>query len=198
MTFIQNILKQVFPRPESITSGKDPVVSGSLVRNRKFMDRYSEWVEKGKAINLSAILQKSYFDIQVYEQPRINMGIYQENGIEGLYIRDNKLMSKDEFHYLIDFLKENVLNLNYRMYHAITDSREERGMIRTREEYYFKPAIMNMEYPLEQEYGNITLELNLINEKVQFLKIAATTYAGFNYSDPKPFHELVTNLLPET
>jgi hypothetical protein len=197
MSFIQNIIRQIFPRPEAIVSGKEPVVSGPLKRSERFMEKFRKWTENGKSSGVSEKILQSYFDLQVQREPATEIGLFQERGIEGLYMRQNGIMEKEEFHYMLDLLKERVLKLGYRFYHGITESREDRGKIRTKEQYYLKPKLTSMDYPVEQGYGNITLELNLINDEVQYLKVAATTYAGFNYKEPEPFYELMTHLFPD-
>jgi hypothetical protein len=89
-----------------------------------------------------------------------------------------------------------MLQLPYNLYHGITEMREESGYIRTKEEYYFKPVVTSSEIPVSQQNGNITLELNVLNDQVQYLKIVATTYSGRNYREPLPFHELINHLFP--
>jgi hypothetical protein len=175
----------------------EPVVTGPLKRSERFVEKYRKWLSTGKAVQLSDIILRSYFDVQVKREPEIDVGIYQERGIEGIYIRNNKHITKEEFHFLLEFLREQILKIDYRKYHGITDAREERGKIRSREEYYFKPILENFDYPVKQSFGNLTLELNIVHNEVQYLKIAATTYAGFNYQEPEPFHELMVRLFPE-
>jgi hypothetical protein len=81
-------------------------------------------------------------------------------------------------------------------YRGITESREKQGRIYSKEEYYLKPRPTSMELPAAQGYGNITLQLNMISGVVENLKIIVTTYAGYNYQDPKPFGELISHYFP--
>ena len=48
-----------------------------------------------------------------------------------------------------------------------------------------------MEPPIDQRYGNISLELILYNDKPHYLKLMASVYSDRLYSEPESFSDLV-------
>ncbi len=194
MISIKELLQQVFPNPENITSGKEPILRENISRNERFLEGFVSWRDSKSARTLFRVLADAIKKGGKLNDEHVDIGYYTDRGIEGLLIRSFKGGDKQKFQYLIEFVRERILQLNYRLYHGIEEHREQNGKIRSLEEYYLKPSVRSRLYPLKQEFGNITLELNLLNDEVQFLKIVASTYSGYNYEEPKPLPELLLSV----
>lgn len=191
MNAFREIMRQVFPQPEAVMKGKIPVISEPVSRSRDFANQFLEWKSSGQFNGIGNLVRSSQHTDFNLSDEYLEIGHYRDRGIEGIVIRRLSYLNADEFRFLFDLLKEKVIGLDYRLYHGITESIEEEGKINTKEEYYLKPAVRNRSFPLEQGYGNITLQLNLLNERFRYLKIISNTYAGFNYKEPRPFTELL-------
>lgn len=191
------MLRQVFPRPDAISSGKMPIISEPIYRSEDFITRYGNWRESEKVQMINNWIHESRKEGYTKKDNFIDIGYYRDRGIEGLIIRNISGLDLDDYRFFLDYLKEKTLVLNYKLYHGITESREEQGKVRTKEEYYLKPTLGNLKYPLNQEFGNITFELNLLNDQPDFLKIVTTTYTGYNYQEPDPFELFLEHLFSE-
>jgi hypothetical protein len=196
MKFFKNIIDQVFPRPEAIASGKETIDSGPINRNNTFKTKYHQWIEGERWIWMNSIISTAYNEALIKGGNSPDIALNKANGIQGMIIRNTLEATREEFQFLLDLLKEKSLSLDYMFYRGITESREKNGRIRIKEEYYLKPRPSSMELPVSQGYGNITLQLNIINEDVLDLRIIVNTYAGFNYQEPKPFEELISHYFP--
>jgi hypothetical protein len=194
MISIKELLQQVFPNPENITSGKEPILRENISRNERFLEGFVSWRDSEPARSLFQMFRETMHNGGNRKDEHIDAGYYTDRGIEGLLIRSFTGGDKLHFQYLIEFVRERILQLNYRLYHGIEEHREQNGKIRSVEEYYLKPSVRSRLYPLKQEFGNLTLELNLVNDEVQFLKVIASTYSGYNYEEPKPFPELILSV----
>ena len=99
--------------------------------------------------------------------------------------------------HFFDFLHRRILDLGYRP--QISDRRifPRNHWIETQERHYLKPRHpVRADYRnLDQRYGNITLELELRDDRPRNLRLRATVYADANYRPAQPFAALVEALL---
>ncbi len=56
--------------------------------------------------------------------------------------------------------------------------------------YYLKPSMrLQNSVPAEQLYGNVTLEIKLVKDKITHLKVATTYYSDANYKEVRRWQE---------
>jgi hypothetical protein len=196
MTFFRNIIEQIFPRPEAIASGEETIDRGPISRSPSFINKYQSFRQSERWIWMKSILSTAFQASILHPGKPTGIGLYKGNGIQGLVIDNTLEASREEYQYLLEYLKDTTSSLNYMFYHGVSESREKDGRIQIKEEYYLKPRPVSMKLPAAQEYGNITLQLNMVNDSVESLKIMVTTYSGFNYQEPKSFEELISHYFP--
>ncbi len=104
--------------------------------------------------------------------------------------------SRQEATFLLDYLKERVKTLNYRTQISDTRTYSRRDWVETVERHYLKPRLDFIEgEKLNQQFGNITIELEIRNEEVNHLRLRATYYQDFNFLPAQEFSELMNILL---
>lgn len=102
-----------------------------------------------------------------------------------------------EFKYLFDYLKERVVQLNYKVYMSDVKSFARNSYEETVERHYLKPRFT---WPFEGErvnqlYGNITIELLLHNDLPLQIKFVCQPYSDHKYASPLSFRDLTAMLL---
>ncbi len=105
-----------------------------------------------------------------------------------------------EIIHLFDYLKEKVLQLDYKSYLSDSRTYNRANQVENIQRHYLKPPSNLGKKTIEkfdQKYGNITIELKQRNEKVHDLKFSATVYHDHKYQSAKPFTELMGNILGE-
>ena len=104
--------------------------------------------------------------------------------------------NKREVVHFFDLLKEKVLATNYRP--SLSDSRtyNRPNWVETLQKHYLKPRT-NFEQgkTIDQQYGNITIELLLRDDKVYNLRFRATGYNDRQYAPAKDFKALMQQLM---
>jgi hypothetical protein len=108
--------------------------------------------------------------------------------------------SLTEIRHFFYYLKERILELNYRT--QISDRRvfSRNDWVETQERHYLKPRTRKQREAvverggLEQKFGNITVELELRNDVPHNLRLRATTYQDALYADPESFGALMMAL----
>ena len=113
-----------------------------------------------------------------------------------IHLHKTQYSRRDATHFC-DFLRERVLNLNYRTQISDTRTYQKADRVETSERHYLKPR---PDWPKEQnkmrqQYGNITIELLLQDDQPYRLKLQATHYRDFQYEEPWPFKELMQVLM---
>ncbi|NUQ26001.1 MAG: hypothetical protein HUU34_18790 [Saprospiraceae bacterium] len=99
--------------------------------------------------------------------------------------------------YFFDYLKEQVLQLEY--WPQISDTRtyNRPEWVETVERHYLKPKpdFSHQHPPVNQRFGNITIENILCNNQPYHLKFRVNSYNDHLFSQPEDFHELMQAIL---
>lgn len=104
--------------------------------------------------------------------------------------------NRQEITHLFDYLKEMVLQLNYRTQVSDTRTYSRANWVETTERHYLKPRSSFVEgQKLNQRYGNIMIELEIRDDLVRNLRFRATTYKDRQFEEADPFEDLMNGLL---
>lgn len=104
--------------------------------------------------------------------------------------------SKREVTHLFDYLKERVKTLPYRTQISDTRTYNRNHWVETIEKHYLKPRVDYVEgEKMDQQFGNILIELEIRNDKAYNLRFRATHYQDRLYETPAPFRELMQVVL---
>jgi hypothetical protein len=191
MSLFNAIITKIFPKPEKIATGDQPVISEPIKRSEKFKEKYNKWVDSEEARVIITTIHAGFNNYMISGKADIPIGKYQGQGLSGFYIEGEAKIRDEVYSFLLDYIRERITFLNYRFYRSLYEAKERTGKIHSKEQYYFKPIPSSYELPVAQEYGNLTIEVDRVEEEVTYLKIMATTYAGFDYQKPKDFDELI-------
>ncbi len=98
--------------------------------------------------------------------------------------------------YLLDYLKEKVLVLHYKVQLSDTRTYTKNDWVETVERHYLKPrATFEAGSKTNQRFGNVTIELMLRNDLPHQLKFQATTYSDHLFAKADDFKDLMLALL---
>lgn len=106
--------------------------------------------------------------------------------------------TRDEVSHLFHFLKERVLDLNYRTQISDTRTYSRSQWVETVERHYLKPrSSFQPNEKLNQGFGNVTIELELRDDQVHYLRFRATIYKDSQFHEAQSFEELLNGILSE-
>ncbi|MFQ5446752.1 MAG: hypothetical protein ACE5FF_07450 [Saprospiraceae bacterium] len=104
--------------------------------------------------------------------------------------------SRHDATHLFDYLKERVLTLPYNCQISDTRTYSQKDWVETVERHFLKPRPSHAKNTkLDQQYGNITIELLLRNDAVYNLKFRATSYNDHLYHPADNFEGLMEAVL---
>lgn len=191
MEFFKNIISKVFSQPEEMEMGKVPLHNDILKRSDDFKARYAEWVALQQHFDILEQIRNSILNEGDFPVVRI-----RQQGIAGFSIGLEKVLIDNTTARMIhEFMKERVKALNYKMGSTHEEIYMHGGKPHRSERYYLKPRPSSFEKPYDQRYGNVLLELGFKEEKPDFLKCTVTWYSGLDYTEAKPYEELLGEML---
>lgn len=104
--------------------------------------------------------------------------------------------TREEATFLFDYFKERVKTLNYRTQISDTRTYNRKHWVETVEKHYLKPRLDIVEgEKMNQQFGNVMIELEIRNDAVHNLRLRATHYHDYNFTTVQEFNGLMEVLL---
>ncbi len=186
-------IKNIFKAAEE-SSPNQPVIHELIVRTHEEQQDYDFWKETLVCHRLIDWLKNQYAISKVLpedvDEALTFLNTPSSKGF-AVHFDQTQYSQRDVIHFL-DYLKEQVLRLNYRK--QISDIRiyNRPKWVETIQRHYLKPCNSFEEgKKTDQQYGNITVELLLRNEVPHQLKFQATSYSDRLYKEADSFDELI-------
>lgn len=123
----------------------------------------------------------------------IPIALFESDKANGFAIANCSTLLDSDYKMLLEHFKKQIIAIGYRQSGSNRKVTAEQDRVSTKEFYYLKPPIQ-MEPPIDQKYGNISLELILYDDKPHYLKLMASVYSDRLYSEPESFYDLVEKL----
>ncbi|MGB0840187.1 MAG: hypothetical protein ACPGXL_08605 [Chitinophagales bacterium] len=191
-----DFLKNLFNKEQQ--AARAPIVQELLKRSANEIHAYEAWkVNNAKDYVLEHLKELvAQFDTEAGDNTKLML--LNNAKSRGFILNYDPLrISKEEFQYLFDYLKAQILKLNYKSYVSDVKNFVRKQHVEKIERHYLKPRLNIADFPnpLNQAYGNITIEQILYNEKPQRIKFLSTPYTDRKYTVALPFEELLQKVL---
>jgi hypothetical protein len=112
-----------------------------------------------------------------------------------VHFHKTQYSQRDVTHFF-DFLKEKVLELDYRPQISDTRTYSRASWVETIQRHYLKPRpFVKNEGKFRQLFGNVMIEMEFRNEQVHNLRFRATSYNDHLYQEAKEFRLLMQQLV---
>lgn len=180
------------------SSSSQPIIHELIQRSVEEIIDYEQWKSSYILRRLIDWLADQY---TVYHKG----GSVNDDGIDFLNLPSSKGFilyfhrtnyTRREATFLFDYFKERVKTLNYRTQISDTKTYNRNQWVETVEKHYLKPRLAFIEgEKMNQQFGNIMIELEIRNDLTHNLRLRATHYQDSNFSPVLDFHELMQHLL---
>jgi hypothetical protein len=196
MSFFNELIQKIF---ESEKPDKPLEIIECVKRTQKEQIQYNKWLQSNQA---RSTLLKIAEAVELNRLGKKNVNpqviIAESNYANALNIifnnRDDEAISR----LLMDYFKEMILSINYRIQLNERRIKENQNSVHLSEMYFLKPDIKAEDFnnpPIKQLYGNIIIERVLLNNQPQYLKIQANIYNDRYYQTALPFNDLLSFIL---
>lgn len=192
-----NYIKNLFKTAEE-SSPSNPVVHELIKRSEEEKADYDHWKNTLVRRRLTDWLIDQYAIYQVLpEDIDEALDFLDTPSSKGFVIHFNKTRySVRDVTHFFDYLKERVRVLNYRTQISDTRTYHRADWVETIQRHYLKPRPNFQEgEKMDQAYGNVMIELELRNDRVQNLRFRATSYQDRLFNDALEFKELMQEVL---
>lgn len=186
-------IKNIFKAAEE-SSPNQPVIHELIIRTHEEQQDYDFWRDTLVRRRLMDWLKNQYAISKVLpddvDEALTFLNTPSSKGF-AVHFNQTQYSKRDVVHFL-DYLKEQVLTLNYRTQISDLRTYNRPHWVETIQRHYLKPRT-NFEEgkKTDQQYGNITVELILRNEQPYQLKFQATAYSDRLYQNAASFDDLM-------
>jgi hypothetical protein len=204
MSFFDKIIAKVFGSHQ--VGSNIPMIQEEIKRSESFKNAYFKWLNEGKYRWLLQKIYQGYEAKKRNEPDDLQIHLLKSTGANGFAVSFSLLMEEKDLQFLMDYLKERVLELGYKSYTSDRRIFDRKEYVETIEKHYLKPITEKVNPEMahyhpnnkeiyNQKYGNIIIEYITIDDKPSFLRFMQNYYADFLYTPALPFDDLVSNLL---
>ncbi len=212
MSEIWDYFKNLFQRAEE-SSPSQPLIHELIVRSEEDKADYRHWKQTLVCRRLLDWLSDQFaVYLQVPDQVDESIDFLDTPSSKGFVVYFFKTRySRRDVTWLMDYLKEEVLDLGYRIQVSDTRTYQQKDWVETVERHYLKPrprrpensdAQVTYGHPTaprpsrsNQEFGNITIEFHLRDDQPHYLKFRANHYRDHKYEEAREFEELMKLIL---
>lgn len=157
---------------------------------------YESWVDEGELSSLMDALKSEYgFYLTPGEEHAEWVDFLNVDGANGILIHTQKISHPvSNWLFVAEFMKDRALSWGYKLYSSSkmnADTENTPPLFR----HYLKPPIKNMlETPIDQIFGNVTIELAETGTVKETLKIQIQHYSDRNYQEARNIEDLYYSL----
>ncbi len=187
----QRLIKRLFGEGEPARV-QTTLVAERLERSARFEQERKLWLYSGEAHKEIDILRNRYHsdlatpDLFLHRSPQAN----------GFFFNPSIGIKASSFAFLLDYFRDICLETDYQLYNSKRTYEEVPTGVKRSERYYLKPNLdVGLTIPIDQKFGNIQLDLVIINEIPSYLKVMVSVYSDRNYRNAEPFEEFMEGLL---
>lgn len=181
------------------SSPSNPVIHEIIQRSDTEKSDYEQWKKTLVKRRLVDWLDQQYAIYRVLPDD-IDEGLdfLDTPSSKGFVVHFHKTnYSKREVVHFFDYLKDQVLQLDY--WPQISDTRtyNRPNWVETVERHYLKPKpdFSSNDSRINQRFGNITIEIIFRNDQPYHLKFRVNSYNDHLFLQAKDFHELMLKVL---
>lgn len=201
MDNIWDYFKNLFHKAEQ-SSPSQPLIHEMISRTLEEQEDYQHWKNTMVCRRLMDWLNSQYAIYRVAPRDIDEAVDFLDTpSSKGFVIHFNKTRySKRDVTHFFDFLKEQVLALDYRSQISDLRTYNRPSWVETVERHYLKPSPRIRTEPEKdgrflQKYGNIMIEMELRNDQVFNLRFRATSYKDSLFKEAREFEELMQGIM---
>jgi hypothetical protein len=195
MNFFNQIYNQLFAGNEK---NKVLNIREVLKRNEQFWQEYQIWQNQLPHTQLIAAIRQAYFYKKTKIISPIQVHLFNSPTANGFALTQNSSFGNKGLQFLLEYWKNTILELNYFVQSAERQLIDQDTYVKTSEKYHLKPQIYAQAKQGEicnQQYGNILLEVEWIDNEPSYLKVMIMCYYDRKFTTPLDYNELIERLL---
>lgn len=189
MSYFDSIYSKIFDK-----GGKSPVLIHEVIkRSQSFLNRFQSWKTSELSNEFLNEVWQSYFWKKKGIDKNPQVYILESQYSNGFSISYESEYDKIGFHFLFDYIAEQVKKLDYKLTTSRLTIKEKGDNVEKVELHYLKPK-RNFVEPIDQCFGNVQIEYTEINNQPEKIRLIANSYPDRKYKEAKNFEELAQHI----
>jgi hypothetical protein len=187
-------------RQESKTAQEQhlPLVHEPLTRNEREKDAYEQWKTGRQKQQMLDFISNQFYLSQREKGDGGMFRVLQTTSSNGFMLRYPTGIEATEFQHLFDYLRDQIRSLGYVVYTSDRRVFDHPKYVETIQRHYLKPSLRHkingQDEKLTQLYGNIHLELHMVDERPTHIKCLCHNYVDHKFEQADDFSELVERI----
>ncbi|GAB3645487.1 hypothetical protein GCM10028791_03690 [Echinicola sediminis] len=186
MTFVDDILKKIFPKDEKAVSHRE---------NTKYTEEDRKeiklWMMSAEGESAFDAIYGNYQLQKKGEETTPEIHVYRSPYANGIAIFYDLPFNPKTFSKLFFAFGERIVDLGYDRVSIEKTVQEKAQGVNITEKQYLKPIPTLMAGQTDQLFGNISIEKVSVNHQPQMIKILVTVYSDRLYTQARSFESLV-------
>ncbi|MDA9311987.1 hypothetical protein N8371_09200 [Vicingaceae bacterium] len=171
------------------------LIREAIVTTKDFENNFLVWLEKGMHKGLLDYLNECISERKENSGAEVNVYFHESKNSNGFYFRAESPWLTEDYHFLVRLIKKKLVAQHYVQNHATREVIEQKGVLKTKEEFFFKPSLkFKRETPYQQLFGNVFVEHRINEDKTDLIKIMVNTYTDQLYKKPYDFQDFLTEI----
>jgi hypothetical protein len=187
MSWFDKISKRLFSSDDRVK------IHEVLNRTPGFIDDYKNWMDEEQLATLKHDVLRSWNLDGDEEESPVEISILRSDYANGFTIYPKYYDSRIPLAFLMEYLKDQLINIGYRLAHADRKMNENQTQVEILEKYYLKPP-RSLSVPRDQLYGNVIVELLKHGQEEIRLQFLVNIYSDRLYTKAMNFSDLLAVL----
>ena|SRR5690554_474031 len=190
MNFFKEIIGKIFADKKTFSVHKE-----NFALSASDEDKVKIWMdsEEGRSVFKGIHTTYHLHKLGIKEEPGIHL--LSSPYASGMAITFEYPLGEKTFSNLFFALGFSMLDLGYYRVSLDRTLKETTGVVKITEKQYFKPAVPAFGQKIDQRFGNISIEKELVDGRFSFLKVLAMVYSSRHYHRAGPFDQFIGSLL---
>ncbi|MCC5939075.1 MAG: hypothetical protein JJU34_17480 [Lunatimonas sp.] len=188
MTYLEDLFGRLFPAKNRRVSYKE-----NFLETPEELSDTLAWMDSDAGQGVLNLIYNNYHlkTIGINKKPAVH--ILNSPYANGLAISFEKPLSATDFQHLFFAFGDRLLALGYHRVSLDRKMEELSEQVRITEKLYYKPPFSTAapDEPIDQLFGNVSIEKVSIDNKPSFLKVLVTVYSDRMYLPAQPFSEFI-------
>lgn len=192
MGFFEDVVGKLFGKQQA----DQPIIHEVMERTEVELGAYKAWKNSERRTDLVNDFDRAYSLKKQMVESSMEVHLLESQYSNGFAITYNDQIPVDQFKHLFDFLKDQILDVGYKLAQADRRIKHKGQYEESIEKWYLKPLAEDLQASvIDQRYGNVLIELVSIDRKPSYLKLMANVYQDRLYTKALPFEELYNRII---
>lgn len=191
-----NYFDQIYSRLFGSTKSTSVMITEIIKRSNTFLKRFNSWKTSDRCAEFLNELWQSYFWRKKGIEKNPPMILHESNYSNGFAINYLPEYDRKSFHFLFDYLADQVKKLGYRLVLSRHTMKETGDKVEKKEMHYLKPKHGYVE-PIDQKFGNVQIEYIELNNEPARIKFIANSYPDRKYTEAMDFESLAQHVFTQ-